>query len=121
MSYDETWAIDAATALRQIVTPRWGKEGEEGDEGKEGNQEKGEAVGKSGAVGAKGQKAKEVMEAEYWPGRKEGAAPPPPPARACIRDAPPVVILPGFGNDKVDYVAPLGQPEEVGLVAALSR
>jgi len=34
---------------------------------------------------------------------------------------PPVVILPGFGNADVDYKTPLGQPEEKGLVAALTR
>ena len=34
---------------------------------------------------------------------------------------PPVVILPGFGNADVDYVTPLGQPEEKGLRAALRR
>lgn len=33
----------------------------------------------------------------------------------------PVVICPGFGNDRVDYYQPLQQPREVGLVAALER
>ncbi len=33
----------------------------------------------------------------------------------------PIVIVPGFGNDSFDYVAPLGQPEEVGFVSCLAR
>lgn len=40
---------------------------------------------------------------------------------AVLRSAPHVVICPGFGNDQIDYVAPLGQPEEEGLCAALQR
>jgi hypothetical protein len=34
---------------------------------------------------------------------------------------PPVVICPGFGNDRIDYYEPLQQPREVGLVSALER
>jgi len=33
----------------------------------------------------------------------------------------PVVICPGFGNDSIDYEAPLGQSREIGLVSALER
>uniref|UniRef100_A0A7S4K5P4 GPI inositol-deacylase n=1 Tax=Odontella aurita TaxID=265563 RepID=A0A7S4K5P4_9STRA len=33
----------------------------------------------------------------------------------------PVVICPGFGNDEIDYVEPLKQPRDVGLVSALER
>lgn len=33
----------------------------------------------------------------------------------------PVVICPGFGNDKIDYYEPLQQPRDVGLVACLER
>ena len=33
----------------------------------------------------------------------------------------PVVICPGFGNDSIDYVSPLGRGSEYGLVSALSR
>jgi len=33
----------------------------------------------------------------------------------------PIVVLPGFGNADVDYVTPLGQPEETGLLYALRR
>ena len=33
----------------------------------------------------------------------------------------PVVICPGFGNDAVDYLEPLKQPREVGLIAGLER
>jgi pimeloyl-ACP methyl ester carboxylesterase len=33
----------------------------------------------------------------------------------------PVIIIPGFGNANIDYVAPLGQPEETGFRAALQR
>lgn len=33
----------------------------------------------------------------------------------------PVVICPGFGNDIIDYIAPLEQPEEVGFKSVLSR
>ncbi|KAJ8601056.1 hypothetical protein CTAYLR_004484 [Chrysophaeum taylorii] len=32
-----------------------------------------------------------------------------------------VVVFPGFGNDEVDYVSPLGQSETVGLKACLER
>lgn len=31
------------------------------------------------------------------------------------------MILPGFGNDAIDYIAPLEQPEEIGLAALLRR
>ena len=41
-------------------------------------------------------------------------------AAAALR-LPPVVILPGFGNDAIDYVAPLDQPEDVGLCSVLRR
>jgi pimeloyl-ACP methyl ester carboxylesterase len=34
---------------------------------------------------------------------------------------PPVVICPGFGNDRIDYYEPLQQPREAGLVSALER
>lgn len=33
----------------------------------------------------------------------------------------PVVICPGFGNDSIDYLAPLSQPRETGFVSALER
>lgn len=33
-------------------------------------------------------------------------------------DAPPVIILPGFGNNSTDYLAPFGE-EELGLKAVL--
>lgn len=33
----------------------------------------------------------------------------------------PVVICPGFGNDRIDYLNPLSQGEEYGFVAALAR
>ena len=33
----------------------------------------------------------------------------------------PVIIIPGFGNANIDYVTPLGQPEETGFRAALQR
>lgn len=54
---------------------------------------------------------------EHWPGRLEGAPPPAPGTSINAR----VVVLPGFGNAAVDYVAPLSQPEEVGLKACLER
>ena len=38
----------------------------------------------------------------------------------ALEDAP-VIIVPGFGNSDVDYVRPLGQPEEKGLVSVLGR
>jgi pimeloyl-ACP methyl ester carboxylesterase len=41
-------------------------------------------------------------------------------ASSATIDAP-VVICPGFGNDSIDYVEPLKQPSEVGLVSALGR
>jgi pimeloyl-ACP methyl ester carboxylesterase len=34
---------------------------------------------------------------------------------------PHVIICPGFGNDMVDYVSPLGLPQDQGLCAALTR
>ena len=55
----------------------------------------------------------------HWPGQLEGAAAPTP--AVVLTDAPPFVVLPGFGNDAIDYVAPLEQSEEVGLTAALRR
>lgn len=33
----------------------------------------------------------------------------------------PIVICPGFGNDAIDYKAPLEQDEEVGLISVLGR
>eukprot|EP00968_Pinguiococcus_pyrenoidosus_P016244 scaffold1541_cov256-Pinguiococcus_pyrenoidosus.AAC.32 len=33
----------------------------------------------------------------------------------------PVVVLPGFGNDAVDYINPLGKGEELGIVSAFKR
>lgn len=33
----------------------------------------------------------------------------------------PVVLCPGFGNDRIDYVEPLQQPADVGLVSVLQR
>lgn len=41
--------------------------------------------------------------------------------RAFDRATTPVVVCPGFGNDVVDYVTPMGQPEDVGLCAVLRR
>ncbi len=40
---------------------------------------------------------------------------------ACAAFTTPVVVCPGFGNDASDYVTPLQQPEEKGLVSALKR
>lgn len=57
--------------------------------------------------------------AEHWQGRLLGAAPPEP--RVRLSSAPSFVILPGFGNDAVDYVEPLGQEARVGLQACLAR
>lgn len=34
---------------------------------------------------------------------------------------PTVVICPGFGNDMIDYVAPLGAPESIGFKSVLER
>lgn len=56
---------------------------------------------------------------EFWAGRLQGAAPPQP--RVVLRDSPPFVILPGFGNDAIDYMEPNGQPRTVSLSAALER
>ncbi|KAI3429352.1 hypothetical protein D9Q98_005447 [Chlorella vulgaris] len=36
------------------------------------------------------------------------------------RHAPPIVLLPGFGNNSLDYLAPFGD-EEAGIAAALKR
>ena len=61
----------------------------------------------------------EEAQPEFWPGRLEGRPPPKP--SVVLRSAPPMVLLPGFGNDAVDYVSPNGWPKEVGLVSALER
>ena len=58
-------------------------------------------------------------DADFWPGRKEGKGPPNP--KTVLRDAPPIVIMPGFGNDAVDYLSPNNQAHEVSLAAALER
>ena len=39
----------------------------------------------------------------------------------CDAFSTPVVICPGFGNDSIDYEAPLSQPREVGFISALER
>ena len=56
---------------------------------------------------------------EFWPGRLQGQPPPTPKVMLRGDDVPPFVILPGFGNDQVDYVTPNGLPREVGLAAAI--
>ena len=43
------------------------------------------------------------------------------PSNYNVKKNVPIVIVPGFGNDSFDYVAPLGQPEEVGFVSCLAR
>jgi len=57
--------------------------------------------------------------AQHWPGRLDGVPPPAPGVQ--LDDPPPFVMLPGFGNDAVDYVEPLGQDPSVGLLACLRR
>ncbi|KAL1499330.1 hypothetical protein AB1Y20_011538 [Prymnesium parvum] len=44
-----------------------------------------------------------------------------PSRRVVLRAPPPLVILPGFGNDQRDYSTPFGRPEEEGFEAALRR
>ena len=61
-----------------------------------------------------------IKEPPFWPGRATGAAPPAP-GVTFGAGAPTFVVLPGFGNDKVDYSEPLGLDEACGLVAALER
>ncbi|KAH8072869.1 serine-type peptidase [Aureococcus anophagefferens] len=56
-----------------------------------------------------------IKEPPFWPGRATGAAPPAP-GVTFGAGAPTFVVLPGFGNDKVDYSEPLGLGEECGLV-----
>ena len=70
-------------------------------------------------LGVRVQQSTVESDAEFWSGRLQGRPPPDP--KVVLRDAPPIVILPGFGNDAIDYIQPNGQPKEVGLVAALSR
>lgn len=66
-----------------------------------------------------------IAQPEHWPGRLVGAPPPKPLRAACLQPneaaGVSVVVLPGFGNCAGDYVTPLGQPDEVGLVACLQR
>ena len=42
---------------------------------------------------------------------------------ACdgFQKLPPIVILPGFGNDIIDYINPLGKGSDRGFVAALEK
>ena len=56
---------------------------------------------------------------EFWSGRLVGV--PPPASLAGEGRGLSVVICPGFGNDAVDYMEPLGLPSECGLCAALER
>jgi pimeloyl-ACP methyl ester carboxylesterase len=70
-------------------------------------------------LGARAEQSGRTYQPEFWPGRVQGT-PPPKPA-VVLKDAPRIVVFPGFGNDRVDYLAPNELPEEVGLVAALSR
>ena len=70
-------------------------------------------------LGARAEQSQAKQTPEFWPGRLEGKPPPTP--RVVLKDAPPIVILPGFGNDQVDYTAPNGLPEETSLCAALTR
>ncbi|CAJ1458147.1 unnamed protein product [Effrenium voratum] len=56
---------------------------------------------------------------EHWPQQLAGK-PPPKPAQMAHEDVP-VVVLPGFGNEALDYSVPLGQDEAVGLKACLER
>jgi len=58
-------------------------------------------------------------QAEHWSGRLDGAPPPKP--EVVLEDAPTFVVLPGFGNDAIDYVEPLQQDSAVGLVSCLQR
>lgn len=44
-----------------------------------------------------------------------------PPSSSAPTIKTPVVICPGFGNDSIDYEAPLSQPREVGFISALER
>jgi len=60
------------------------------------------------------------LSVEHWPGRIWGSRPPEP-TGLRLQDAPTFVVLPGFGNDCIDYLAPLGQDAEVGLQACLGR
>jgi len=91
-SYDEAWAITPSAALRQLITPY-----EPAYEAKRAGPQP-----------------------PHWRGRLEGSSPPKP--KVVFRGAvPAMVVLPGFGNACADYVEPLNQPEEVGLVASLRR
>ena len=115
-AYDESWAITPFEALRQLVTPTSGVP----DAADKASGAKASGSSTSGGLaGSAGSADARVAEAEHWTGRLSGA-PPPKPAVVLV-DAPPFVLLPGFGNARGDYVAPLGQPEEVGLAAALRR
>ncbi|CAE7338561.1 unnamed protein product, partial [Symbiodinium pilosum] len=58
-------------------------------------------------------------EVDHWPDQLLGA-PPPKPSRVAPASVP-AVLLPGFGNDAIDYAEPLGQDTDVGLQACLSR
>ena len=93
-SYDEAWAISPSAALAMLVKPY--------------RSEADDAAVSSGPAPV-----------EHWPGQLDGAAAPTP--AVVLTDAPPFVVLPGFGNDAIDYVAPLEQDEAVGLTAALRR
>lgn len=64
---------------------------------------------------ARVQESGKVETPEFWHGRLQGQPPPNP--EVVFKDAPPIVILPGFGNDQLDYLI----PEETSFKAALTR
>ena len=72
-------------------------------------------------LGTRVEQSGKVEVPEFWAGRLQGQPPPTPKIVLRGDDVPPFVILPGFGNDQVDYVTPNGLTEEVGLAAALER
>lgn len=137
-AYDEAWAITPSQALLQLVKPykpmpppgspiegaramAAASEAEATQAADSFSLLNGQSsIGDIGALLESSPKSTPGAGAvEHWSGRLDGALPPKP--RVILREAPPYVILPGFGNAAVDYTEPLQQPEEVGLAAALGR
>jgi pimeloyl-ACP methyl ester carboxylesterase len=107
-SYDEAWAVTPSAALGQLLRSA-----------PPGSRSKPSPAAEALPEAAAEAEAAAETAAEHWAGQLQGQPPPTP--KVSLRDAPPVVVLPGFGNDEIDYIAPLEQPEEVGLAAALRR
>ena len=111
-AYDEAWAITPSEALLQLVRPYRGNELQAGMTTAASAAAPATAAGSAAAspaataASAAATSAADGMaialeqtsraSAEHWAGRRDGRPPPQP--TVVLRDAPPFVVLPGFGN-----------------------